>query len=388
MRPAKERRYGRIRRLRRPVVGLWVLAALATACAQQSERIVFDSPTTSEAPSVSVPPTTADELPTTTSTTLVPAPTTDPAPSVTTQQAERAAIVWNGTDAYVHGANLPWINFGCDFGCGQDGGVSSPFPRAVATEALNRARDAGMSTVRWWLFPEVRQHVEIDNEGLPVGFKAAVYEDLDTALVLAEAADIDLVLTLFAGPLEIPSEWLKTPEARLRFVDVLDDLFVRYANHPRIMTWQVMNEPEWAIWNNVVDAGLVRDFVREIAERVHASTSALVSLGSARMDGLPYWTDLGLDYLTVHWYENMTERTQCVPCVSYLELAGSLETELPILIGEFNFNQLDPLERLQRFHDLGYAGAFAWSLLPDRTADGLGIVDDVSREFAAELDTS
>ncbi|MEP1125070.1 MAG: hypothetical protein ABJH68_14395 [Ilumatobacter sp.] len=244
-----------------------------------------------------------------------------------------------------------------------------------------------MSTVRWWVFPEVRPHVNVDTAGLPVDFTAAVYEDIDTALALAEAADVDLVLTLFPGAIEIPPEWLATPEAMTRFVDVIDDLFIRYANHPRIMTWQVMNEPEWAIWNSLIDGDLVRDFVREVAERVHATTSSLVSLGAARMDGLPLWTDLGLDYLTVHWYDNMTGKSECVPCVSYAELARSLDTDLPILIGEFHHNPAEPVERLQRFRDLGYAGALAWSLLPNRTADGLDIVDDASQGFAAELGT-
>lgn len=68
---------------------------------------------------------------------LVPPPTLVPPSALTTSEvpASNAAgtpmhrIAWNGAGWYLQGANVPWYNWGCDFGCnvtnGKTGGVSA-----------------------------------------------------------------------------------------------------------------------------------------------------------------------------------------------------------------------------------------------------------------------
>lgn len=325
-------------------------------------------------------PRSSEVTTSTTSTTSTSLPPLDP--------VNAPLIEWNGTRRYIHGANLAWVNFGCDFGCGADGGVSSPEVQAIVADAFVRARAADMTHVRWWLFPEAARHITVDEDGLPTGFGPSVFADIDAALVLAEQAELDLILTLFAGPLEMPSAWLATAQGRSRLVNVLDQLFQRYSDHPRIMTWQVMNEPEWAIWGGAISAEIARELVIEVAASVHRNTSALVSVGGARLDGIVFWSDVDLDYLTVHWYDNMTARPQCLPCATYADIQAATEIDVPILVGEFFLGGPEPLARLERFRDHGFAGALAWSLLPDRTNDLLTIDLAAAAEFAGQLDTT
>src|SRR5260370_27532641 len=52
---------------------------------------------------------------------------------------------------YFAGANVPWFNWGCDFGC-SDQGVRSPAVYAALSDGFGRLQAAGVHTVRWWTF--------------------------------------------------------------------------------------------------------------------------------------------------------------------------------------------------------------------------------------------
>ena len=153
------------------------------------------------------------------------------------------------------------------------------------------------------------------------------------------------------------------------------------------MTWQVMNEPEWAIWDRHVAMTDVQDLVRKVAFAVHSETRALVSVGGARLDGLWMWQGLGLDYYTVHWYDPMKEAGECLPCVTYAQIRDELGLDAPIVVGEFYLGpDVDGDARLEGFRSHGFAGSFAWSLMPDQTADHLTIDMAAAARFATRLE--
>src|SRR5678809_1395225 len=53
-------------------------------------------------------------------------------------------IPWQGQDWFLLGANVPWVNWGKDFGGGGGGGgVSSPDVRATMDEAFGTAKASG-----------------------------------------------------------------------------------------------------------------------------------------------------------------------------------------------------------------------------------------------------
>jgi hypothetical protein len=60
-------------------------------------------------------------------------------------------IAWESRDWYLNGANMPWINWACDFGCA-DKGVASAATNATVDGILAQAQANDVKVVRWWVF--------------------------------------------------------------------------------------------------------------------------------------------------------------------------------------------------------------------------------------------
>ncbi len=124
--------------------------------------------------------------------------------------------------------------------------------------------------------------------------------------------------------------------------------------------------------------------MRAIASEVHRRSRAYVTVGSAMLDGLPMWTDLGLDYYVAHWYDYMSPGNWCAMCTDYDEVAARYGLDAPLVIGEFYSNTGDAaIERLEAWYSKGYAGAWAWSLFPERTHDGMAIDLNAAATFSS-----
>lgn len=56
-------------------------------------------------------------------------------------------ISWQGQDWYLFGVNVPWYNWGCDFGCNQNGGVSGN--TTTLSSGFQKLKDSQIHNVRW-----------------------------------------------------------------------------------------------------------------------------------------------------------------------------------------------------------------------------------------------
>ncbi|MCU1502335.1 MAG: uncharacterized protein JWM12_1689 [Ilumatobacteraceae bacterium] len=327
---------------------------------------------------------TASIAPASTATpTIDPNAVTTTLPPLTPQNAP--LVQWNGRQQYMHGANLPWFNYGADFGGGPSGGgASSAAVRAGVGQALVTARATGMNVVRWWLFPGQPTQFVLDANGLPTAISANVYTDIDAAVELAKSSGISYVFTLFSGPTALPASWVATPAGRQQVATVLGTLFAHYRGNPQIMTWDVINEPEFDVWDGKANAQDVRDFIAAIATAVHANSDAPVTVGGARLDGITMLTGLGLDYYTIHWYDPMTASDQCLACVTYADVRDKYQIDKPIVVGEF-YAAPGVGDRFTLWRTHGYAGGLAWSLLPDHTSDHFPIDFAAATAFATSL---
>lgn len=295
-------------------------------------------------------------------------------------------IPWQGSDWYLHGANLPWVNWGCDFGCGSSRGVSDPTVTAQLEGVFQRARDSRMHVVRWWTFEGEAWQVARDQDGAPSAVKPEVYADFDAALALAERYDLYYVFTLFSGPTSLPSGWLTDAAQRDKLAAALGPLFGRYRENPRILAWDVFNEPDWDIVNNKIAKGAVQEMVRAVAAAVHANSSAYVTVAAAMLDGIPNWVGLGLDFYTANWYDYMSDGNWCAFCTTYAEVRARYNLDAPLVIGEFYGGaDTNPRTRFQTWYTKGFAGAWAWSLLPESTFDHLAIDLAAAGDFAAQF---
>ena len=275
---------------------------------------------------------------------------------------------------FLAGANVPWHNWGGDFG-NRDLGVERSAEELEPRFA--EFAQTGMRVLRWWMFPgdpwQVRGSID-----------AQVYRDIDAALVLAREYDLYYEFTLFSGADDLPPEWL-TPSGRARAVEALRPLFRRYANEPRIVAYDVISEPEWAIWNGKVKKEPVVDFVRDVAAAVHAESTQLVTVGSATLEGLPMWKSAGLDFYQAHWYPYMREGRWCALCTDMASVRKRYGLDRPIVIGEFYGGSSSAERHWTEWYQKGYAGAFAWSLFPESTDDRLQIDFDAARRWADEV---
>lgn len=306
-----------------------------------------------------------------------------PAGSAAAQSGSR--ISWHGRTWYQHGANVPWFNWGCDFGCAGDGGVSSNDVNAALADRFNRAKASGIHTIRWWMFEGDAQAIGRDAHGAPATIDPGVYTDIDAALRLADTYDLYYDFVLFSAPTHLPAAWITDATQRTQLVAALTPLFARYKGNPRLMSWEVFNEPEWDVWTNKIDEAPLQDTVRSIAGAVHASSDAYVTVGSAMLDGLPMWVGQGLDYYQAHWYDFMSSGEWCAICVTYADVQARYHLDAPLVIGElYAGTDASPVDRLNTFYNAGYAGAWPWSLFPDHTEDRISIDLAAAQTFAGQ----
>lgn len=167
------------------------------------------------------------------------------------------------------GINYAWHDFSADFG----GLAAWGLPGVAAGSAtyqteLAAMKAGGVSAVRWWMFPDFRgSGVVFDGADDPSGLGTTTVADIQKALELADQADIYLVLTLFSFDGFRPDADLD-PEApvvlarslapmvtdatrRAKVIqNVVRPVARAVATSPyahRLLGWDVINEPEWAV---------------------------------------------------------------------------------------------------------------------------------------------
>lgn len=309
-----------------------------------------------------------------------------PTQNLKSQAAEAQAgskITWMGRQYDVTGANVPWYQWACDFGCNGNGGVVGN--RQILAAGFQRMKDAGLHTVRWWVFPgDNPWQIEGDAQG-PTRLHPAIYADFDAALELAEQYDLYYDFVLFSASTAPPRAWVTNATQRAKLAQVLTPLFARYATHPRVMTWEVYNEPEFQIWNNQIDEASVVATAKAISDAVHANSHALVTVGHANADGIPMWASANLDYYSPHWYPYMSGGVYCITCNDYNFYKNRFTITKPIVIGEMYLgSDANPLNTLNSLSQKGYAGGWGWSLFPDRTSDRLAIDMNAVRTYSSQ----
>jgi hypothetical protein len=293
-------------------------------------------------------------------------------------------ITWQGRDWFLQGANVPWFNWACDFGCNGKSGVTNPSVSNALNAKFQQAQASGLHTIRWWVFEGDAWQVSKDSAGRPIGINPAVYADFDAALQLADKYDLYYDFVLFSAPTAIPHPWLTDTSTRGRLASVLGALFAHYKDNPRVMTWEVFNEPEWDIMNGKIDSGSVQATVRAIADSVHANSSAYVTVGGALMSQLPLMVGQHLDYYQVHWYDVM-KGADCVRCTDYATARDKYRLDAPLVVGElYAPASVDAAQRFTDLYDKGYAGAWPWSLFADHTGDHYSVDLNAERAFSSQ----
>jgi hypothetical protein len=314
--------------------------------------------------------------------------------------APNGGITFDCEKRFLFGENYAWQNWGTDFGGGSSGVAGNS---ATVKAALQDMQSHGADVIRWWMFQELNGNngVELDSNGIPTGnARGTLAADIKAALSLAAQVGVHYNFTLFSfdnfvlssGRHDLaPIITSDTKRAKLmQFVAVVAQTVESDPNKDRVVSWDVINEPEWALGGidgdvdasvstgmdpygdpafNGGSAGKVYDlvtfaqmetFVKDTVTALHQKSSALVTVGSAAAKWKDAWKHVGLDYYTVHMYDWVN---QYYP---YTTPVASYGFTLPVVMGEFPNAGLMGVPYATLLNaiygkSIGYAGAMSWA---------------------------
>jgi hypothetical protein len=304
--------------------------------------------------------------------------------------APSGGITWDCKKRFLYGVNYAWDVFSGDFGGIGPWGQAGVAATAATHDAnLKKMRANGASVVRWWMFPDFRgDGVKLDSNESPTGLGPTTVADIEKALELADSADVYLMLTLFSFDNFSPSQSVSgiwTPGLSNIVRDsakrsALMENVVRpvakavaaspYAN--RMIAWDVINEPEWAMTGSdpygdpafdsntnldPITHAQMEQFLKDTIVVLRAETQSLVTVGSAAVKWQNAWSKLDQDFYQFHIYDWVNAYWP------YDTPAAEYGLDKPIVMGEMPMGSLSGVPYgtvLAGFWDNGYAGAMSW----------------------------
>ncbi|WP_437567315.1 endo-1,4-beta-glucanase [Sorangium sp. So ce542] len=299
---------------------------------------------------------------------------------------------------FMYGVNYAWRDFGADFG-GQSRwsqtGVSGKKGQVLSD--LQDMRASGVDVVRWWIYPRFYgDQINFDGQGNPTGLGGTSTQDILAALELAEQAQINVMFTLFSfdgfhktshNPPNGLTVWSMGPIVadagrRAKLIEnVVRPIAKTVASSPhrgRMLAWDVINEPEWAMTGpslyggdpafegdsskfDLVTHQQMEALAKESAKVLREETGAPVSVGSAAIKWGQAWTHADVDFYQVHMYGWVNDYFPYDRPLSEYKL-----TDKPVVMGEFPINMAEMDVSYDKFvgdlYTMGYAGAMSWSV--------------------------
>ncbi len=320
--------------------------------------------------------------------------------------APGGGVTWNCKKRFTYGVNYAWAYFAGDFG-----GISAWSQQGVAGAKAARTTDMtdmknnGVDVIRWWMFPDLRgDGIKLDGSKTPSGLGATVIDDVNAALDIAKQLDLHIKLTLFSfdnfcadrtdsgltivGLQPIVTDATKRAALIAKVVVPIAQAVEASPNRDRMVMWDVINEPEWAISGSdgygdqnfdpqsqcsngaamqTMTFAQAETFVKEVVTALHANSSAAVTVGSAAVKWAKAWSKVGLDVNDFHWYGWVDQYYPHTKTPTDYQVADK-----PVVVGEFPLNPSADTsgqafggigygKLIDDFLAAGYAGVQGWS---------------------------
>jgi hypothetical protein len=285
-------------------------------------------------------------------------------------------------DTFKSTVNLPWVNYGQDFGRVNGWewkGVSNNRP---AMESLfQRLSDSGVNSIVWFLLCDGRGALQFDGNGDLVGVTPEFWKDYDAAIELARKHEIGILWVLLDYKYMAPSKVEKGVSLfghadfiqdgddvnqfgkRNAFFDrVLDPLVKRYPYESSILGWVLINEPDIAVKEGWVSFDSIQNFTSEAARRIRGiAFRQPISVAYSDPESLLEYSSKAfddLDFLIFHHYGAAQP-----PPLSRINSAMQRAMDKPVYIGEFDKDA--PPTPYDTFiswaRNQGFAGVWPWS---------------------------
>lgn len=296
---------------------------------------------------------------------------------------------------FMYGANYAWQNFGTDFG-----GFAKWSKKGVAadkstyTAAMQDMKDNGVDVIRWWVFPNLDNTDGIAwDSDTATGLGGTALADFEAALEIAASLDMHIQLTPFSFDDfktentrrldKILADSAKTTALIDKVIKPMAAAIEASPNKDRMISWDVINEPEWAIAGSdgygdqdfgpdktcsPVAFPVIEAFVKNVITALHANSSAPVTVGGAATKWAKAWSKVGIDYYTFHMYGWVNDWFPYDQPPSFYGI-----TDKQVNIGEFPFSGLpastqrgtgavDYVTMVNKLFSIGYAGAQGWAV--------------------------
>lgn len=301
-------------------------------------------------------------------------------------------VEWLCKLRFMYGINYAWHNFASDFGgnkaWSQPGVSGEPM---IDTELAAMAA-GGVQVIRWWLWPDFRSDaVMFDANDTPTGLGGTALADIARALELAEQHDLYIMFTIFSfdnfratrmeqslkirGITPMVTDDAKRKALMDTVVAPLAKAVEASPNAKRMIAWDMINEPEWAITGASLYGGdpafdpqtdlmavthaQMETFLRDTRTTLRANSNPSITVGATAFKWKSAWSKLDLDFHQFHMYDwvNMYWAYDKTPTDYMLD-------DKPVVMGEFPLVGLQnvPYAKLvESWYGNRYAGALGWA---------------------------
>jgi len=295
-------------------------------------------------------------------------------------------------ESFSYGINYAWKNYAGDFG-----GISAWAMTGVAgntavfEEELNDMASNGIEVVRWWVWPEFwTDSITFDANGAPEPIGQQAIDDVLKALELVDNAGMRVMFCLFSfdGFRPTRSDFGITMTGIREIViddnnraalmtNIIEPMAAALADSPHLdalHSWDVINEPEWAITGSNKYGGddfepnhelepishdQMEVFIGDTIKVLRRETPDIpVTIGSAAVKWMGAWQNTDIDFYQPHIYDWVND---------YWPYSASPEElgfgDKPMIMGEYPVEGLDDADHptmLQSWFTNGYAGALGW----------------------------
>ena len=292
----------------------------------------------------------------------------------------------NDRNWFVVGGNFRGLPYGQSFGVTNWfvwGNGASRHPNFVRTN-FDYFRQAGAKVIRVELLADGR--TMFDEVGHVTGYSDRFREDVRTFLDIAYEEGIKIEFTLLdfliAGkPEYVKGVWLRGRGAIITnetLKEEFDNEFLRpflveFGNHPAIIGFDVMNEPEWILnqtdggdWEHADDKTKPiepipieswRNFINNCIDLIRTYAPGKFVTVGVSIKFMASVEDLNIDYFAFHYYSSMGNLIDYVP---------KIPTGKPWSLEEYptHNTSISISEYLNFTLDVGGAGALLWNLSP------------------------
>ena len=288
------------------------------------------------------------------------------------------AATINGSTPYLNGCNLPWNDFGSDFG-------TSSYNGTYFNNAFAAMHAAGINCCRIWLHCDGRATPTFNSSGDVTGLSSTCVSNLQDMLNKANANGVYIYLSLWSFDLfnnnhaNLVSNTTYTQDY---INNALNPILTGIGTYPALKVIEIINEPEWGVsitpntTTQSVTLAQMQAFVKSIATAIHAKTHGInVTLGSASIKWSTangkdatvgdWWANLGLDHRDVHYYGWMIGSGYDYNPLQSGHTPSYYGWTVPGVVGEFAAKGDTPysfvLQMMNGAYNNGFAGHMPWS---------------------------